>query len=397
MPSFGGALDPAWQSDALDGDVYAEPIIAGGIAVVVTEHNVAYGFDARSGQQQWRTALGPAVDAATLPCGDIRPTSGITGTPVADAGSGMVYLVTFEQPAHHELYALGVHSGAVRFHRTVDAPNADPKTHQQRGALALASGNVYVPFGGLFGDCGAYHGSVVGMSAANAGGPLLSYQVPTPRQAGIWATSGIASDASGHLFVATGNGGSTSAFDLSNAVLRLSSGLGLEDYWAATDWLALSRSDTDIGSVGPTLVDNGLVIEGGKNGYLYSLHADALGGIGGEVAKVKVGGGIFGGFAYANGVAYVPCTDGIRAVRIGSDGSLAMLWRGQGSGPPIVAGGAVWATAPGSGTLYALDLASGAVRVQRNVGTMQHFTTPTTYGDLILVAAGGRLVALRMH
>ncbi len=388
----------AWQSDALEGDVSAEPVVARGTVVVATERNVVYGFDAANGARQWRTQLGPPVDASTLPCGDIRPVSGITGTPVVDPSSGTVYLVAFEQPAHHELYALDLRSGAVRWHRTVDAPNADPRVHQERGALALANGKVYVPYGGLLGDCGSYHGAVVGVPADGASGALLSYQVPTPREAGIWATSGVTVDASGRIFVATGNGASQAAYDHSNAVLRLTPDLTLEDYWAPTDWLALSRSDTDIGSIGPTLVDNGLVIESGKNGYLYVLRSGALGGIGGEVAKLKVGGGAFGSFAYDRGVAYVPCTDGIAAVRIGADGTPTALWRGPrfDAGPPIVAGGAVWVADIGSGTLYALDPATGRAKISRSLGTMQHFTTPAAYGDLILVAAGGRLVALRM-
>ncbi|MDE3102083.1 MAG: PQQ-binding-like beta-propeller repeat protein [Chloroflexota bacterium] len=393
-----GSVSTAWQA-AVDGDVYAEPIVAAGTAVVATERNVVYGFDATSGTQRWRTQLGQPVDASTLPCGDIRPVSGITGTPVADPASGTIYLVAFEQPAHHELYALDLRSGAVRWHRAVDAPGADPHVHQERGALALANGRVYVPYGGLFGDCGDYHGAVVAASADGAGGALVSYQVPTPREAGIWATSGVTVDGSGRIFVATGNGASQGAFDYSNAVIRLSPDLKVQGYWAPMDWLALSRSDTDIGSIGPTLVDNGFVIEAGKNGDLYVLRAGALGGIGGEVAKVSVGGGVFGGFAYANGVAYVPCTSGLVAVRIAADGTPSILWHGPrfDAGPAIVAGGAVWVADTGSGVLYALDPGSGQVRIRQSVGMMQHFTTPTAYGGLVLVAAGGRVVALAMR
>ncbi|MBU6422585.1 MAG: PQQ-binding-like beta-propeller repeat protein [Chloroflexi bacterium] len=395
------SLSTAWQ-DPVDGDVYAEPIVAGGTIVVATERNVVYGLDARTGQQRWRTALGRPVDASTLPCGDIRPVSGITGTPTVgavDTVRATVYVVAFEQPAHHELYAIDLLSGQVAFHRTVDAPNADPKTHQQRGALAVANGRVYIPYGGLLGDCGSYHGTVVAVPANGPSGALLSYQVPTPREAGIWAPSGVTVDGSGSIFVATGNGASQGAFDYSNSVVRLSPDLKVQDYWAPTDWLSLSRSDTDVGSIGPTLVDNGFVIEAGKNGYLYVLRAGALGGIGGEVARVSVGGGVFGGFAYANGVAYVPCTNGLAAVRIGADGTPSVLWHGPrfNAGPPIVAGGAVWVTDAGSGTLYALDPASGQVKARESLGTMQHFTTPAAYGHLILVAAGGRLVALEMR
>lgn len=398
VESFSG-VDLAWQTDALDGDVYAEPLVVGGKAIVATERNGVYAFDVRTGAQLWHTTLGQPVVASTLPCGNIRPVTGITGTPAIDVQAGLVYLVAFEQPPlHHELYAIELATGAVRFHRGIDPPGAEVRVHQQRSALALANGNVYVAYGGLAGDCGNYHGWVVGAKAASASGDLLVYQVPTGREGGIWAPSGIAVDGAGRLYAVTGNSDSGGTYDYNDAVVRLSPDLKLEDYWAPADWLALSRTDTDIGSVGPTLLPNGLVVEGGKNGFVYLLRADRLGQIGGELAKLKVCAGIFGGFAFAGGVLYAPCTDGIAAVQV-ADQSFRLAWRGpRGAlGPPIVAGGAVWVTDYNAGILYALDRASGQPRVQRTVGPMQHFTTPTAYGDLVLVVGGGRLVALRMR
>ena len=391
-------VDAAWQTDVLTGDIYAEPIIARGVAIIATERNLVYAFDAKSGERRWSTTLGAPVDASTLPCGNIRPVSGITSTPVADVAAGLVYVVAFEQPYHHELYAIDLTTGAVRFHRTVDPPGADPKVHQQRSALTVANGYVYVAYGGLAGDCGAYRGSIVGAPAAAASGDLVSYILPVNREGGMWAPSGLAVDASGRLYAVTGNSDSGGTFDLNDAVIRLSPDLKLQDHWAPTDWLALSRSDTDIGSIGPTLIPGGFVIESGKNGYLYLLRADDLGKIGGEVTKLKVCGSVFGGFAFADGVAYVPCSDGIAAVRI--DGAtLRALWRGPRAalGPPILAAGAVWVADYNGGTLYALDPATGSVRYQKVVGRMQHFTTPSASGDTIYIAADGRLQAYRVR
>jgi outer membrane protein assembly factor BamB len=106
---------------------------------------------------------------------------------------------------------------------------------------------------------------------------------------------------------------------------------------------------------------------------------------------------VFGGFAFAAGVLYVPCTDGLAAVQIGSDGSITPLWRGprSASGPPILVAGAVWLTDPATGTLYALDPANGQTRFQRQLGAMQHFTTPGAAGTEILVVAGGHAIALQ--
>src|SRR2546430_15246424 len=98
------------------------------------------------------------------------------------------------QPPHHEIVALDVATGAVRYHQPLDPPGADPLTHLQRGALALSRGSVYVPFGGRFGDCGAYHGWVLAARAAD-GGRTAVYQVPTSREGAIWAPPGPSIDA----------------------------------------------------------------------------------------------------------------------------------------------------------------------------------------------------------
>jgi outer membrane protein assembly factor BamB len=398
VAGFSG-VDPAWQTDVLSGDVYAEPLVVAGKVIVATERNTVYAFDVTSGAQDWRAVLGTPVDAGTLPCGNISPVTGITGTPVVDTQAGVVYVVAFEQPTHHELYAIDLASGAVRYHRGIDPPGADPRVHQQRAALALANGYVYVAYGGLAGDCGNYHGWVVGAQAGAASGDLLVYQVPARREGGIWAPSGIAADANGRIFVVTGNSDSSGTYDYNDAVLRLAPDLKVEDYWAPTNWLSLSRSDTDIGSTGPTLIANGMIVEAGKNGILYLLRADRLGGIGGEAQKLQVCGAVFGGFAAAAGVVYVPCTDGVAAVMVTTEETMRTLWRGPrgASGPPIVAAGALWVTDPSTGALFALDLSSGQVRFERSLGAMQHFTTPTAFRDLILVAAGGRVVALRVR
>ena len=53
----------------------------------------------------------------------------------------------------------------VRWRRSIDLPGAQPRYEQQRAALALAGGRVWVELGGLFGDCGPYHGKIVGVRA----------------------------------------------------------------------------------------------------------------------------------------------------------------------------------------------------------------------------------------
>ena len=200
-----GRAHRLWTA-GVDGAVYAEPLVVGGKVIVATENNSVYAFDVASGHQAWRAHLGTPVPGGELPCGNIDP-SGITGTPVVDRAAGVIYAVTFQR-FEHRLVALDLATGGVRWQRRIDPPGADPRTHQQRAALALSRGRVYVSYGGLYGDCGYYHGWVLGAPASGPSGRVLSYRVPTGREGGIWAASGPAVDGAGNLYVATGNGSS---------------------------------------------------------------------------------------------------------------------------------------------------------------------------------------------
>ena len=368
--TFSG-VQATWTTGGLDGAVYAEPLYVGGKVLVATENNSLYAIDAASGGPIWQTHLDDAVPAGTLPCGNIRPTVGITGTPVVDTGSGVLYAAAMVQPAHYELYAVDIASGIVVFHRPLDQPGLDAPAAGQRGALTIEQGRVYIPFGGRFGDCGNYHGQVVAASLSDPGEPLLTYTTPA-RRAGMWAPGGVAIGADGTLFVATGNGNADGPEGRTEAVLALSPTLDELDAWQPTDWLALDRSDTDVGSVPPAVMpDQGLIFQSGKNGTGYLLRMGALGGVGGEVAAgtVPAGcGGVFGATAYASPMLYVPCGSRVVALQIGNDPpSFTLAWRGPDEtgqptvGAPIVAAGAVWDVDLG-GRIFALDAATGAMR-----------------------------------
>ncbi len=387
----------AWRSGTLDGDVYAEPLVVGGQAVIATQNNTVYAFDLATGRPTWRTHLGEPISRSQLPCGNISLT-GITSTPVADAARRLVYVVAFVQPGRHDLVALDLTTGAVRFRTAIDPPGADPFTHQQRAALTLSQGQVYVAFGGLFGDCGVYHGWVVAADSAT-GSLRSSYQVPTEREGGIWAPGGPSVDSAGDLFVATGNGSSTdsSRFDGGDAVLHLSPDVRLLDWFAPRDWAALNRADADVGSVSPALLGGGLIFQIGKAGVGYLLRAGQLGHVGGQIAEAQVCSGGFGATAYRAPFVYVPCVDGLVAVRV-SDASFSTAWRASGffAGPPIVAGGAVWTIAR-DGTLLAFDPVSGASRVRSNVGGVSHFATPSASGPYLLIPTARELVVERLE
>src|SRR5207244_3835528 len=95
--SFNG-VQQAWATGGLGGAVYAEPLYVGGRVLVATENNTIYAIDASSGGPIWQTHLADPVDSGSLPCGNIRPNVGITGTPVVDTGSGVLYAAAMVRP-----------------------------------------------------------------------------------------------------------------------------------------------------------------------------------------------------------------------------------------------------------------------------------------------------------
>jgi hypothetical protein len=266
---------------------------------------------------------------------------------------------------------------------------------QQRGALAIGSGYVYVPLGGLFGDCGAYHGYVVGVSLDGA--VAVAYVVPTQRGAGIWAAQGVTVGADGSVYAVTGNAtSSASTFGYSDTVLQLSPDVQtVRSYFAPSNWAQLNAGDVDLGSTGVALLSDGLAFVIGKEGVAYVLRAGALGGVGGSLASRHVCSGAWGGTSWMGSVVFVPCIDGLYALNVSSS-SISVAWRASrpSLGSPIVTAGAVWAIEPSSGTLFALDISSGAVRFSTSLGAAEHFSTPAATDGFVVVPAGRDVVAL---
>jgi outer membrane protein assembly factor BamB len=388
-----GDVRKAWNSAQLDGAVYAQPLVFRGHVLIATQNNSIYSFDAATGAMRWRRHFGDPVPRAALPCGNIDPT-GITSTPVIDPATGLLYAVAFLDPGHHELFALDSEDGRLRFHRAVDPSGSDPRVHQQRSALTISKGRVYIAYGGLFGDCGDYHGLVVG-SALDGSGSLLVYRVPSERQAGIWAPGGPVVDPSGDLFVATGNSASRGSFDFGNAVVRLSPELKVVDWFAPANWLDLNAGDVDLASVSPALLPDGLVFAIGKEGVGFLLHRDGLGRIGGEAFAARVcDGPAFGGAGVMAPFLYVSCSGGLVALQLKPGPSFDIAWSADGmnAGPPIIAGGAVWSIDVSSGVLLAFDPQGGRQLFQASVGNVTHFTSPAAAnGRLYVATEGGRV------
>jgi outer membrane protein assembly factor BamB len=391
-----GALSVAWTR-RLGTAVYGQPLVIGGTVIAATESNQVVGLSRATGRVLWSTriAAGHPVPLADQPCGNIDPL-GITGTPVYDPATKLVYAVAETTGARKVLAGIRVSDGTIALRRDIPAPDGQPAYDQQRGALALSAGRIYIPFGGHFGDCGPYRGSVVA-APASGHGPLLSYVVPTREQAGIWAPGGPVIGPDGTVYVSSGNGAARQPpFDGSDSVIALSPRLRRTSVFAPSRWPEDNADDLDLGSMSPALLPGGRILQVGKSGLGYLLNAGHLGGVGGQLADGAVC-HAFGGAAVTGTVVFVPCYGtGLTAVNV-AGGHLRVLWRGPAtaSGSPAVGGGAVWVADWNSGTLDELSPATGQVRHQVSVGSpLPHFASPALSGGLALLGTMHGVVAV---
>lgn len=394
-------LLPAWTTN-LDGAVYAEPLVVGGHVIVATEGDSLYSLDADTGQVQWHTNVGQSVPlSAVVGCGGNINPLGITGTPVYDPVSGLVFAVAEVTGPKHMLVGVDVSTGKIRVQRQVDVPEMNPlQMYMQRPALALSQGMVYMTFGTVYEGCGIFRGTIVA-SQTDGTGPLLSYQVPTQDAGGgIWGAAGPVVDGQGQVYVSTADEEhAPTKWDLSDAVLRFSPTLQLEDSFAPADWLAQGTGNQDLGSMGPSLLPGGFVFIAGKAGIGYLLNANKLGGIGGQAAMAQICNGLaMGGTATTGSQIFVPCSDGLRGVLVQPGPKLVVRWQAPPNIalPPIVGGNTVYSLDQ-NGTLYALDIATGAARAQLALGTaVPRFVTPTISNGRVFVGTMKSVVAVSL-
>jgi hypothetical protein len=333
----GGTFGQLWSADVV-GQVYAQPLYYDGTVIVATEENWVYGLNASTGAIEWSTYLGTAWNPGDIGCADISPAIGTTATPVIDPSTGTVYLTykTYVSgssgPAAWYMDAFDVASGAQRSGFPVeldgDATNQPtinfaPTTQQQRPGLLLTDGVVYAAFGGHC-DVDPYQGWVFGVSTA--GQVTTRWVDTTPGEVGgpgIWQSGvGLMSNAPGSIYLVTGNGGSPTvpapgddppdSFGESVVHLEVQPNGSLEpvDFFTPFDDLQLDTWDGDFGAGGivglppayfgtSSIPNLGVVV--GKEGYVYLLNLDSLGGFeqgtgGGDNVVQRIGprGGVWG-------------------------------------------------------------------------------------------------------
>jgi outer membrane protein assembly factor BamB len=431
--------ESAWQSAALDGHIYAEPLVYGAHVFLATENDTVYALNSANGEIAWQRHVGTAVPIQdlglpepALECTNIETAVGITSTPVIDPATNTIYAVanawngTEQASIRHELIALDLTTGTMRpgFPITVDPEyphGTSAEWHLQRPALALDGNEILVGYGS-YGDCQTYWGWLVAAPTSGVG-PLKTFQVdsePEHEAGSIWGSGNAPYvDSSGDIYVATGNGnsGPTMHFDFNDSVLKFSPNLELLDWWAPSEWEEWDHKDLDLGSSEPIPLPGGLIFQVGKLGRGFLFHANALGKVGGTPAATlqiceengnekSYGGGIYVPSGAETGTLYVTCLNGFRAVTVNTAApsmTLDAAWTPNASedqkvvGPPIYAGGLIWVAnwfGATAGTLYGLDPMDGAVKFHESLGKFMHFATPSAGGGRLFVANSEKVTAL---
>jgi len=354
----------------VDGAVYAQPLwvanltINGGthnVVFVATTHDSVYAFDADISPcvTYWQKSLlgvgETFVNFTDVLSADIQPDIGITGTPVIDLSTKTLYAVTKSKavgtpctPAascHQRLHGLSLTDGSEKFGgpAIIDASITVPGTgdgssggvlafstltQNQRPGLALVNDVVYVSWASHE-DNDPYHGWVIGFNAGNLAIPPVAVWNSTPNQVtgfsqsrgGIWMSGGApAADSSNNLYFLTGNGSfdagsGGSNYGDSTVKLSAAAGLTVAGYFTPSDQLNLNANDSDHGSGGAAiLIDQPsgpvphLLIGGGKNGFLYLVNRDNLGGydpVNNHVVQVLTVESIFATGAFWNNSLFI--------------------------------------------------------------------------------------------
>lgn len=404
----------AWTSKTLDGQLYGEPLVADGRVVAATENDTVYVLSARSGRVLWSRHLGKPVPSDDLPCGDISPVVGITGTPVIDSQRHEIFVDADTEirgpaasggvEASHRLFGLNLFTGKVELDEAA-MPDAgeDQLAQLQRPGLALDKGYVVIAYGQNTGDCpgpnGPAHGFLV--SIPETGGHLHYFQMGSGRDRGaVWmGGSSPVVDPHGNVYATSADGydlGPGQPYDDSDAVLELSPTMHLKSIFYPKDWRTLSQDDLDLGTGDPALV-HGFVLQVGKTDIAYLLRQGRLGGEEGEVASLPVcHGNPDGGHAVLGSVVYIPCPNGVTAVKVlPKPPYLKHLWTasdGVGGGP-IIADGLVW-TIGTDNAVHGLNPANGEEVTSIPFGAYaNHFPTPTVADGLLLLAGTDQVFA----
>lgn len=451
-------------SYSVDGWVVAQPLVAqvtiGGhpytALIVATLANSVYAFDTNSPSSAplWHTNLGAVRTSYTGCCGGdlffYGQGLGIVSTPVIDAAHSLLYVVNTNSTPTWVLWKIDLTTGSVSSSVTISGQfpgtgdTGDPTSggnlvffptrELQRPGLTLASGNVYIAFGGV-GDNRPWHGWLFGYDASTLSQTGVFCTTPSSYGGAIWQSGGApAVDGSGNLYVTTGNDNNNGdSTEYGETVLKLSPTLSLLDWFTPSNFATLDSDDADVSSNWPILIPGtNLMVVAGKDFNVYVLDTTCMGhlqgssGCGLQTFKTNASGtvtsfsGSYGGI-FMNSILYLPTTAGsiyAFAFSAGSFNSTPITTQTNTygfPGPAQLAGsingtsnGIVWTTtaptstftATAAGTLRAINPVTLAeywnsgTKGADALGNLSKFSAPTIAGGKVFVGTESNTVVV---
>lgn len=292
-------------STPVNGQVYGQPLVVGPTVIVATENDWVYGLNAATGAVRWSVSLGTPYPISW--CTDLQPNIGVTGAPVYDPANGNVYLVaqvvTSLGYVQYHLYGISAVTGAISMNQYIGGHPANDanitfsgKYENARPGLLLMNGWVYAAFASHC-DHQPYAGFVTGVNVSTKAETLWTDESGvTDNQAGIWQSGGgLLSDGPGRIFFTSGNGvspppgpGTAPPGQLAESTVRLAvqpgGSLAAQSFFSPANAPSLDAADTDFGSGGPAGLPVGtatyphVLVQAGKDGRIFLLNRDSLGG-----------------------------------------------------------------------------------------------------------------------
>jgi hypothetical protein len=309
-PSVVPSFVQRWEA-TIAGQDYAQPLVLGSTVIIATETDQVYGLNAGTGAYEWHASLGTPYDLGADPtfkntgCTDLTPDIGVTGTPAYDPTSGDIFMfaniVTNNAPEYYMVQMNPATGAIIRKTAITGHPSNDShvtfsaKYNMERPGVLIMGGSVYGAFASHC-DTKPYDGYVARVSISTTGWTLWSDESGvTYDEAGIWqGGGGVMSDGAGRIFVTSGNGvspakgpGDNPPGQLAESVIRLglnSNGtMKAEDFFSPAIAPSWDAADMDYGAGGPvgvpfTVAGYNTVEQAGKNGQIWLLNRDNLGG-----------------------------------------------------------------------------------------------------------------------
>ena len=275
-----------WKSklpnEAYSLSALTSPVVASGVSTSRGIRSVVYvagikgtvfALDAETGDELWTHTIKSVV----LPGkggyqGTFLCPNGITATPVIDRNTESLYVLAGDGA----LYGLDLGSGRVRY-----GPVQFVAAFAKSLSLSLVNGTVYTT---LAQGCGNALSGFYSLDIRDPHHPLEhQLLLSNTNTAGIWGRGGPVIGTNHRVYGSTADGKfDPIAGDYSNAVVAATlPNLNLADYYLPANWPLLRRRDLDLGASSPVYFgwhNRNLLASGAKEGVVYVLDADTLGG-----------------------------------------------------------------------------------------------------------------------